>query len=96
MFLSWGKKPGAFCNNNPAIYNVLRNSLRGGLTMVTRTSVNAGEEEPLNRPRLDAGDTGEVAKAIHYLDVSGLYSAAGEIANGYQTSFVKPKQIGGS
>lgn len=78
MFLVSGKKPGAFCNNNPAIYNVLRNSLRGGLTMVTRTSVNSGETEPLNQPHLDAGDLGEKAKAIHYLDVSGLYSAAGK------------------
>ena len=81
MFLSLGKRPGAFCNNNPAIYNVLRNALRGGLTMVTRTSVNAGEDEPLNKQRLDVGDPGEKAKSIHYLDVSGLYSAAGEFSH---------------
>lgn len=78
MFLAGLKRPGAFCNNNPAIYNVIRNSLRGGLTMVTRTSVNAGETESLNEPHLDLDDPGEKAKAIHYLDVSGLYSAAGE------------------
>ena len=78
MFLVGCKRPGAFCNNNPAIYNVIRNSLRGGLTMVTRTSVNAGESESLNQPHLGVGDEGEKAKAIHYLDVSGLYSAAGE------------------
>lgn len=72
------KRPGAFYNNNPVLYNVLRDSLRGGLTMVTRTSVNAGESEPLNQPLLAPGDEGERPKSIHYLDVSGLYSAAGK------------------
>ena len=78
MHLTWNKRPGAFCNNNPMLYNILRDALRGGLTMVTRTSVNAGEEEAINEPHLPPGDEGLKPKCLHYLDVSGLYSAAGE------------------
>lgn len=89
MFLVGLKRPGAFCNNNPAIYNVIRNSLRGGLTMVTRTSVNAGESEALNQPHLPAGDKGERPRVLHYLDVSGLYSAAGKLASFFFLSIGK-------
>ncbi len=79
LFLASRGRPGSFCNNNPMLYAIIRSSLRGGLTLVARSSVNRGEEEGINEG-LGGGLVPEPArrpKSLHYLDVSGLYSAAG-------------------
>lgn len=78
LFLALEKRPGSFCNNNPMLYNIIRHSLRGGLTLVARSSVNAGESETLNSHLQASPEEGEKPVSLHYLDVSGLYSAAGE------------------
>lgn len=70
-------RPAGFCNNNPVLYNLLRHSLRGGLTLVSRASVCAGETEALNEPVLGPLEPGNLPVSLLYLDVSGLYSAAG-------------------
>ncbi len=89
LFLASLGRPGSFCNNNPMLYSIIRSSLRGGLTLVSRSSVNRGETERINEPVRHllnegrgggggGGGGGGKPVSLHYLDVSGLYSAAGE------------------
>ncbi len=84
LFLASRGRPGSFCNNNPMLYAIVRSSLRGGLTLVARSSVNRGEEEGINEGAAPAPT--RRPRSLHYLDVSGLYSAAGERSSGFGRS----------